>query len=506
MKNIAMYLPQFHRVPENDEWWGEGFTEWTAVKEAKPLFDGHCQPVEPLNDNYYDLMDKQSFTWQTKIAGDYGIDGFCFYHYYFKNGRKILEKPAEHLLCWKDIPMHFCFCWANETWARTWSNVDHKNAWAEKYENSGRNPQETESGILIEQGYGDTEAWKEHFMYLLPFLQDERYICTAKGNPVFLIYKPLDIPCLAEMAAYWNMLCKEYGIGRLYVIGMNLKRKIPGIDAVLFNGPNRYWIRNSAFFLKGIRVFDYEQVWKSAMDIKGIKGIKTYFGGFVGYDDTPRHGYSGTLLKGTSISLFEKYFRLLVAKNKLYNNEFLFINAWNEWGEGMHLEPDKKDGCGYLEAIKRQNAQDVPVSEYVRLLDDDFLTKVDRSYHEKYLFDSYYILLDKWMTLREKNISVYQYFSKKNYKRIAVYGLGPIGRHLCRELEDKDIEISYIIDRNRNLKDENMKIKTPDEELDTVDAVIVTAAFYFDEIKKALDKKLSCPIISMEKIIEELVV
>ena len=123
LRALAMYLPQFHRVPENDAWWGEGFTEWTAVKKAVPLFEGHEQPRTPLNSNYYDLMDKGTMEWQADLAKKYGIDGFCFYHYWFRDGRRILEKPAENLLQWKDIDMPFCFCWDPVSWARTWTKL-----------------------------------------------------------------------------------------------------------------------------------------------------------------------------------------------------------------------------------------------------------------------------------------------------------------------------------------------------------------------------------------------
>ena len=166
-----MYLPQFHEVEENNEWWGNGYTEWTAVKKATPLFHGHKQPKAPFNDNYYNLLDKQTMITQAKLAEEYGIDGFCFYHYYFKNGRKILEKPAENLLKWKDINMPYCFCWANETWARTWSNISGANAWGSKFENK---KQKAGSGILLEQRYGQEKEWEEHLEYLIPFFKDEK--------------------------------------------------------------------------------------------------------------------------------------------------------------------------------------------------------------------------------------------------------------------------------------------------------------------------------------------
>ena len=129
MKVIAMYLPQFHKVKENDEWWGDGFTDWVSARQAVPLFDDHYQPHIPQNRNYYDLTDKKTILWQAELMKKYGVDGVCMYHYWFKDGRKILEKPAENLLQWKDVNMPYCFCWANETWARSWSNIKG-NVWS----------------------------------------------------------------------------------------------------------------------------------------------------------------------------------------------------------------------------------------------------------------------------------------------------------------------------------------------------------------------------------------
>ena len=154
MKIIAFYLPQFHNIPENDEWWGDGFTEWVNVKKAKPLFDGHVQPKEPLNDNYYNLLDDNIKIWQAKIAKEYGVYGFCYYHYWF-NGKLLLEKPMEQMLNNKKIDIPFCISWANEPWTKAWVN---------------------EKKVLIPQSYGGVNEWKEHFDYLLPFFKDERYI------------------------------------------------------------------------------------------------------------------------------------------------------------------------------------------------------------------------------------------------------------------------------------------------------------------------------------------
>ena len=202
MKIIAYYLPQFHEVKENSEWWGKGFTEWVNVKKAKPLYRNHKQPNLPLENNYYDLLNKESVIWQTKLANEYGIDGFCYYHYWFK-GKKILEKPAENLLKWKDILQNFCFCWANHDWKKTWNGTNQ---------------------ILIKQEYGEEKEWEEHFQYLLSFFKDNRYIKIG-NKPILMIFNAEAIPRVNERIEYYNKRCKEHGFEGIYIIeSLNSKK------------------------------------------------------------------------------------------------------------------------------------------------------------------------------------------------------------------------------------------------------------------------------------------
>ena len=233
MKIIAMYLPQFHRTPENDEWWGEGFTEWTAVRNAKPLFEGHSQPQAPLDEKYYNLLEKNTMIWQSELMHKYGVDGMCIYHYWFKDGRKILEKPVENLLQWKDIDMPYCLCWANETWARSWSGLKGKNTWADKFEQKNENSKD----ILLEQKYGTEEAWEEHFEYFYKFFCDERYI-KIDGKPLLLIYKINTIARLDDMILLWRELAREKGFPDIYVVGAEAENVPDGIlDANLIKQP-----------------------------------------------------------------------------------------------------------------------------------------------------------------------------------------------------------------------------------------------------------------------------
>lgn len=183
-------MPQFHNIPENDEWWGDGFTEWTNVKKAKPLYEGHMQPRVPLGGNYYNLLDDNVKIWQADLAKKYGVYGFCYYHYWF-NGKMLLEKPMEQMLANKEVDIPFCICWANEPWTKAWVGDERK--------------------LLIAQEYGQEEEWKQHFMYLLPFFKDERYI-TKNGKPLFVFYRPDIVPCMKEMIETWDKLAKENGL------------------------------------------------------------------------------------------------------------------------------------------------------------------------------------------------------------------------------------------------------------------------------------------------------
>ncbi len=350
MKIFTFYLPQFHEIPENDEWWGKGFTEWTNVKAAKPLFKGHKQPKQPLNDNYYNLLDKNTVIWQTNLMHKYGIDGQIYYHYYFE-GKLLLEKPAENLLKWKDIQQNFFFCWANHSWYRSWEGTRE---------------------ILMDLKYGNRDDWEKHFQYLLPFFKDKRY--EKKDNmPLFMLFIT-DFDEKIEMLNYFDERCKEEGFSGIYVIETcnlpdDYKRlsneKITYFRKYFFREPNMatniFDVKQHKYFrakhklqlfldkklhtklLKPI-VYDGDTLY-DVMNNFSHKNKDIIQGAFFEWDNTPRHKNRGYIITPVCYDKFS-----LFMKNSK-KDDYLFINAWNEWCEGMILEPTKENGYKYLEWI-----------------------------------------------------------------------------------------------------------------------------------------------------------
>lgn len=354
MKIIAYYLPQFHEIPENNEWWGKGYTEWRNTKRAEPLFRGHYQPREPLKDRYYDLMDDDTVVWQMNLAKKYGIYGFCYYHYWFGNGRKILEKPAERMLHNPRANLPFCFAWANEAWTRTWEGPG-----GEKH-------------ILIGQKYADKEDWKAHFDYLLQFFRAYNYI-RENNRPVLLIYRADKIPCYKEMFAYWEKLAKEAGFDGIYLVQMLSNRlyKKPGMNAYAAYAPAMFFEqRDSARwsvkqdilnrlpkikFPKRIGEFlydtyDYDKCYEYILSRQ--YGANEFMGVFPDFDSTARKGGKADIWRGASPDKFQKYLEQVIRLSQSEKKDYIFLTAWNEWGEGNYLEPDKRYGYAYLKAVR----------------------------------------------------------------------------------------------------------------------------------------------------------
>ncbi|HFU4486694.1 TPA: glycoside hydrolase family 99-like domain-containing protein [Streptococcus suis] len=371
MRPIAFYLPQFHAIPENDEWWGEGFTEWTNMKDATPLFDGHLQPRIPLDNNYYNLLDEKTMEWQVELAKKYGLYGFCFYHYWF-NGHMLLEKPMEMMLNNPNINFPYMICWANEPWTNAWKADGNEKT-------------------LIAQHYGREKEWKQHFEYLLQFFKDKNYI-VENNKPMLLIYRPEIIECLNEMLDYWNELAIEVGFSGIdfayqqvsyYLLDnkdesrfkyrveyqpgyarYDVQKQSAGLSQYLL--PIKTKIRNivygfdkkaktnlsSKLTRQKLSFEDYDELCQSIINRKA-DDEKSVAGMFVDWDNTPRRGDRGRVCLGSTPEKFQHYMTEQIKNvNENYQNDMLFIFAWNEWAEGGYLEPDERNKYGYLEALK----------------------------------------------------------------------------------------------------------------------------------------------------------
>ena len=502
-----MYLPQFHRVRENDEWWGEGFTEWTAVQSAEKLFDNHEQPRVPLDNRYYDLLDKNTMSWQSELMHKYQIDGMCFYHYYFKGGKKILEKLAENLLKWNDINMPFCFSWANESWVRSWSNLSKSNPWFsifddEVYRNEG------DSGILIEQDYGDRTAWEEHYRYLSPFFHDPRYI-RYDNMPVFMIYKPDNIPCLEPMLKCWEDLAKEDGFLGIYTIGTNIKENNKtGLKGINLQEPQNTVERFYPSVVdnkKVSRLIDYQDIWDKLVCKQTPEGVS--LGGFVGYDDTPRRGREGCVVHGRNPYLFYEGMKGVLAKADSKHSPFVFINAWNEWGEGMYLEPDKQYGFAFLEAFRQAKIDYLRMSADNVLQDDDkelSVIRMEQQLIEKKAdrYRGYWQVFDEWMLMLEQGRTPLDYIKSNGYNSVAIYGYGMLGKHLVRQFQKENFNVSYVIDRNNIKKTDDISIYNIMDELPSVDMVVVTVLYDYDNIYNYLKNKVNADIVPINKLFD----
>ena len=357
MKLIAMYLPQFHSFPENDEWWGKGYTEWTAVKKAEPLYSGHIQPKHPL-DGYYDLVKDQpeTFLRQAELAEKYGVYGFSVYQYYF-TGKMLMEKPMEILLSHPEVNIKYCVTWANESWTRAWYGL--------------------KEAVLMKQEYGGEKEWREHFLYNLRFFKDDRYIKIG-NKPVFMIYRTFDIACLKEMKEKWDAWAVEEGFEGIYWVGgrtageTDQRKEL--MDAYYYFEPG-YTLKHG---MTVFRKFKYNaftlirhlrNVLLSKAGVKEILerripidwiyegilsreyGINEYPGVISEWDNTPRRSYKGLVYTGASPEKFGKVLKEL--DKKVGEDSFVFLNAWNEWGEGAMIEPTVEKKDEYLSAIQR---------------------------------------------------------------------------------------------------------------------------------------------------------
>lgn len=348
---IALYLPQFHPIPENDKWWGKGFTEWTNVGKAKPLFRGHYQPRVPADLGYYDLRVPETRQAQADMARQYGVEGFCYWHYWFGHGKQLLERPFNEVLESGNPDFPFCLAWANETW----KGFDHGV--------TGRN-------ILIEQYYPGVEDYTAHFYKVLPAFKDKRYI-TVDGKPFFMIYKPLADPEVLTFMRTWRKLAIENGLPGIYFVGHSNDPRYTvdqilatRVDAVNTVGLMNYVANHRSFMrkvsgklnkiIRGVPLaFPYKRTSKYFLDPEYDVRENVFPSIIPGWDHTPRSGRRGVVMTGSTPELFGHHVHeaLSLLQNKQPEHKILIIKSWNEWAEGNYMEPDRKWGIKYLEAL-----------------------------------------------------------------------------------------------------------------------------------------------------------
>ena len=351
VKAIAFYLPQFHRIPENDKWWGEGFTEWTNTRKAKPVFKGHYQPRKPHKDiRYYDLTNIETIKRQTALAKQHGIYGFCFYLYWF-SGKRLLEKPLNLFLEHPEIDINFCLCWANENWTRRWDGLDNE--------------------ILIKQNYSEDDPYR-FIEDIKKYFVDKRYI-RVDGIPVILVYNPGNIPNIKDVFIKWKKHANEIGIGQIKIWICKTFGHTPQtlhiedtVDGTVEFPPHGIPLptmgaKDINLAEKTGNIYDYRELVseiKKEFKFSGKENSKfditpLYRTCMAGWDNSARKRTGWSIFAGFSLKCFFEWTSLLVAETIKTKKPFLFVNAWNEWAEGTYLEPDKKYGYANINTLSK---------------------------------------------------------------------------------------------------------------------------------------------------------
>lgn len=340
---ICFYLPQFHSIPENDKWWGDGFTEWTNVKPARPQFEGHYQPHVPHSDiGYYNLLHKNTQAKQIELAKQYGIEGFCYYLYWF-SGHRLLEKPLDNMLADTTLDFPFCVCWANENWSRRWDGLDQD--------------------LLMVQNYSDEDDIA-FISNIAKYLRDARYI-TIDGKPLLLVYRPNLFPNMKATTKRWRDWCMANGIGEIYLAyPQSFECVNPAeydFDAAIEFPPNNSNPPAITSFVEPLvenfntTVYDW-RAFVERSDTYTDPGYKLFRSATPSWDNTARKKNKGTVFHNSCPQLFQRYlenaFNETMYSQANPDERLVFINAWNEWAEGAHLEPDEKYGYAWLQAVK----------------------------------------------------------------------------------------------------------------------------------------------------------
>lgn len=346
---IALYLPQYHPIRENDEMWGKGFTEWRSVVTARPLFPGHQQPKLPADLGFYDLRLPEVREQQAELAREAGIEGFCYYHYWFA-GRRLLERPFTEVLSSGRPSLPFCLCWANESWSGVWV---------------GRPEQ-----VIVEQTYPGKDDHITHFNTLLPAFRDPRYL-TIDGRPIFFVYRPAKIVDALGFTNMWRELAHKAGLPGLYLVGVNHRSVVwepgeNGFDAAIANRlpDTRPWVsrrdvrRWLRFKYQALRkwptIYSYEDALRNPIydEVKTGEWFPTVY---PNWDTTARHKSRGLVMQGSTPELFSSQLECAIrsVSDRPHDHRVVIVKSWNEWAEGNYVEPDLKHGRAYLEAIKR---------------------------------------------------------------------------------------------------------------------------------------------------------
>lgn len=332
---VAFYLPQFYPTPENDRWWGPGFTEWTNVVQGRALFAGHYQPRLPADLGFYDLRVSEVRVAQAELARAHGVEGFCYWHYWF-NGVRVLDRPFGEVLSSGEPDFPFCLSWANETWSRRWHG-------------SGA-PDE----VLQEQTYS-AEDDVAHARWLIRAFADPRYI-RRDGRPVFLVYRPFDLPDARRCTEVLRAESVHAGLPEPYLIGINAHNPTRdtrplGFDSTLNFEPQLSAVPGPTD--AGLKIYDY------TIATEAMRGQRRDYPfhpcAMVSWDNTPRRGKDGIVFINSTPDAFERHLGEIAATIEYQppGERFVFVNAWNEWAEGNHLEPDLRFGRGWLEAVRR---------------------------------------------------------------------------------------------------------------------------------------------------------
>lgn len=352
-KFIAFYLPQYHPIPENDEWWGLGFTEWVNVAQTRPLFRGHYQPKIPADLGFYDLRLPEIREKQAELAREAGISAFCYWHYWFGNGKQLLERPFNEVLESGKPDFPFCLAWGNHTWS--------KKQWEPK------NPEK--DVVLMKQEYHGVEDYRAHFYSLLPAFKDHRYF-KVDGKALFVIYSTDNTDDIKTFTATWRKLAKENGLNDFFFVATDsdCRRKdeilTMGIDAIYDNNvlnvhhhlsmPHKVWLYLCRTVLKRPSIFKYKEAIKHMVteNAKRRDVIPTIA---ANWDHSPRSAHKGMILTDCEPKYFQQVaeWAIEAVNEKPEDEQIIFVKSWNEWGEGNYLEPDLKYGHGYLQALRR---------------------------------------------------------------------------------------------------------------------------------------------------------